>query len=291
MKKILIAIFVLAAPLLGAQDVVPLWDSEAPYSKPSSLEEYEKVSSYGVTCAYEVTHPTLTIHPALGTNSGKAMIVMPGGGYTEESIVAEGQLIAESLASQGITAAVLKYRLPLVEASDQPHLLPLTDARRAIGLMKSMAGIYGYDSSKVGVMGFSAGGHLATAASVLVSENVDEKPDFSALIYPVTTLGSENQKWLEETLFHRAMTAEEKKQYVLVDHVNASTPPAFLVHAYDDEVVPILESEVYAEALTAVGQTVEVHFFARGGHGFGPGRDEDGTSQWLGLLADWIKRQ
>jgi len=87
------------------------------------------------------------------------------------------------------------------------------------------------------------------------------------------------------------MTDEEEQQYSLADHVGDTTPPAFLVHAYDDEVVPIEESEVYAEALTAVGQDVEVHFFAEGGHGFGPGRAEDGTAQWLPLLADWIKRQ
>jgi acetyl esterase/lipase len=140
-------------------------------------------------------------------------------------------------------------------------------------------------------MGFSAGGHLATAVSVFASEDEDENPAFSGLIYPVTTLGDENLKWLEDSLFHRRMSVEEQSQYSLVDHVNATTPPAFLVHAYDDDVVPILESQVYAEALVAAGREVEVHFFAMGGHGFGPGRPEDGTDQWLGLLADWIKRQ
>ena len=281
--------FVTCAP--GAEEIIDLWEGKAPYSKPNTLEEYIKESSYGVPCAYNVTKPTLTIYRPLGTNSGKAMIVVPGGGYVEESIVAEGHEIAEALSAQGVTAAVLKYRLLLPEASDQPHLVPITDPRRALSLMKSMAGKYEFEPSKVGIMGFSAGGHLATAASVLRSEKSDENPDFSAPIYPVTTMGAENQKWLEETLFHRPMTAEEIHQYSLVDHVNSETPPAFLAHAYDDEVVPILESEVYAEALTAAGREVEVHFFARGGHGFGPGRPDDGTAQWLGLLADWIKRQ
>ncbi len=283
-------VFVLMAQTLFAQEVVPLWPGEAPYSKPNSLEEYVE-ESWDVPCAFNVTNPTLTIFAARGTNSGKAMIVMPGGGYELESIVAEGQMIAEHLASQGITAAVLKYRLPLKEASDQPHLLPLTDARRAINLMKSMAKKYNFDASKVGIMGFSAGGHLATAASVLAPENENEKPDFSALIYPVTTLGKANQKWLEETLFHRPMSNEEIQQYTLIDHIDEATPPAFLLHAYDDEVVPILESQLYARALSAVGQDVEVHYFARGGHGFGPGRASDGTLQWLGILANWIKRQ
>ena len=283
-------LFTLVTMTTGAEDVVDLWDGPPPHSKPNSLEESVK-ESWGVPCVFNVTLPTLTIHAVQGENSGAAMIVLPGGGYEVESFVAEGRLIAEFLSSQGITAAVLKYRLPLLEASDQPHVVPITDARRAISLMRSMADTYGFDPSMVGVMGFSAGGHLATAVSVLTSERSSENPDFSALVYPVTTLGPENQKWLEETLFHRPMTAEEKRQYSLVDNVSASAPPAFLLHAYDDDVVPIQESVLYAEALTAVGQDVEVHFFAEGGHGFGPGRPEDGTAQWLGLLADWIKRQ
>ena len=278
------------ALISGAEETIDLWQGEAPYSKPNSLEEYVK-ESWGVPCAHNVTKPTLTIHSAKGENTGRAVVVLPGGGYVLESIVAEGQLIAENLSSQGITAAVLKYRLPLLEASDQPHLVPITDARKAISLMKSMAEEYGVERSKVGIMGFSAGGHLATAVSVLRSDNKDENPDFSVLIYPVTTLGAENQKWLEEDLFHRPMTADEMRLYSLVEHVDGATPPAFLLHAYDDEVVPVSESIVFAEALTAVGQDVEVHFFARGGHGFGPGRLEDGTGQWLALLADWIKRQ
>jgi len=126
---------------------------------------------------------------------------------------------------------------------------------------------------------------------VLTSERDDENPDFSGLIYPVTTLSPDHLKWLEDSLFHRTMTAEERRQYSLVDHVGPSTPPAFLLHAYDDDLVPISESLVYAAALSAVGQEVEVHFFAKGAHGFGPGRSEDGTDQWLDMLVNWIRRQ
>lgn len=290
MKAIVILLLTLSTHNLGAQEVLDLWPGQPPHYKSNSLEEYVQ-EAWGVPCAHNVTKPTLTIHPAQGKNSGRAMIVLPGGGYEKESIVAEGQVIAEHLSSQGITAAVLKYRLPLVEASDQPHLVPIADARRAIKLMKTLADEHGFDPSKVGIMGFSAGGHLAAAVSVLTSADRDENPDFSALVYPPTTMSAENRKWLEETLFHRAMTADEMRQYSLVDNVDTHTPAALLVHAYDDDVVPIGESEAYAEALTAVGQNVEVHFFARGGHGFGPGRPDDGTEQWLGLLAHWVKRQ
>jgi len=290
MKLMIVFLCTFASHTLTAQEVIPLWTQQPPYSKPNSLEE-AVIESWGVPCVKNVTNPTLTVHRARGENSGRAMIILPGGGYAVESFVAEGRRIAEYLSSNGIVAAVLKYRLPLTEASDEPHLLPVTDARRALTLMRSKADDYGIDPAHVGIMGFSAGGHLAAAVSVLTSRQPGENPDFSALIYPVTTLGAENQKWLEERLFHRKMTAAEKKQYDLAGNVTKLTPPAFLLHAYDDDVVPIEESMRYAKGLTKAGQDVEVHFFAHGGHGFGPGRPGDGTSQWLSLLANWIKRQ
>jgi len=290
MKTVVVVVVALAGHALTAQEVIPLWTQQPPYSKPNALEE-TVIESWGVPCVKNVTNPTLTVYRAQGDSCGRAMIVLPGGGYTVESFVAEGRRIAEYLSSKGIVAAVLKYRLPLTEASDQPHLVPITDARRAIALMKSRAGDYGFDASRVGVMGFSAGGHLATAVSVLTPRQPDENPDFSALIYPVTTLSAGNREWLEESLFHRTMTADERKQYDLVGNVTKETPPAFLVHAYDDDVVSIDESLLYAKALADAGREVEAHFFAHGGHGFGPGRPGDGTSQWLSLLANWIKRQ
>jgi acetyl esterase/lipase len=290
MKPIVILLVTLGTCASASGEVIDLWEGPAPYSKPSSLEEYVK-ESWGVPCVHNVTHPTLSVHAALGENSRRAVIILPGGGYEVESIVAEGSEIAEYLASQGITAAVLKYRLPLAEASDQPHLVPMADARRAISLMKATADRYDFDASKVGIMGFSAGGHLAASVSALRSEHADENPDFSVLIYPPTTMTTENREWLEKTLFHRAMTEDELRRYAPAENVDATTPPAFLVHAYDDELVPVSESGAYAAALIAAGREVELHFFAQGGHGFGPGRAEDGTGQWLDLAADWIRRQ
>ncbi len=289
MKRLIVLVLTLTGQSLIAQEVIPLWTGLPPYSKSNALKE-TVIESWGVPCVKNVTKPTLTVYRAQGDSCGRAMIVLPGGGYAVESFVAEGQRIAEYLSSKGIVAAVLKYRLPLTEASDQPHLLPVTDARRAIALMKSRAGDFGFDTSRVGIMGFSAGGHLAATVSAWTADEPNENPDFSALIYPVTTLGAENQKWLEESLFHRKMTDAERRQYELVENVTKATPPAFLLHAYDDDVVPISESLLYAKALAAMGQDVEMHLFSRGGHGFGPGRTDDGTSQWLGLLANWIKR-
>ena len=121
----------LAAHGVCAEEVVELWQGQPPHFKSSTLEEYVE-EAWGVPCAHNVTKPTLTIYPARGENSGTAIVVLPGGGYVLESIVAEGSQIAEHLAAHGITAAVLKYRLPLVESSDRPQLVPEADARRAI---------------------------------------------------------------------------------------------------------------------------------------------------------------
>jgi acetyl esterase/lipase len=290
MKTWISALLALAAPALSAQEEFALWDGEPPYSKPSSVQE-ERVESWGVQCVIGVTEPTLTVHSPQGEAAPQAIIVLPGGGYEKESIEAEGHEIAAYFASRGITAAVLKYRLPLLETSDQPHLVPQADTRRAVALMRSMATDYGFDAGSVGVAGFSAGGHLAATVSILPGDSELERPDFSMLIYGALPLSPANRTWLEETLFHRPMTAEELSRYALVERIDARTPPAFLVHAYDDEVVPVYESEVYAEALRAAGQEVELHLFPDGGHGFGPGRREDGTDQWLSLAADWIQRQ
>ena len=126
-------------------------------------------------CLKNVTNPdTDRFIGRKGDHSRRAMIILPGGGYAVESFVAEGQRIAEYLSSKGIVAAVLKYRLPLTEASDQPHLLPVTDARRAIALMKSRADDYGFDASHVGIMGFSASGHLAATVSVWKADEPNE---------------------------------------------------------------------------------------------------------------------
>lgn len=106
----------------------------------------------------------------------------------------------------------------------------------------------------------------------------------------MTILNTANREWLEQTLYHRPMTDDEVAYQTLLEHVDELTPPAFLAHAFDDEVVPYQESTLYAEALQRHGVAAEIHLFDKGGHGFGPGRDEDGTAQWVNLVADWLDR-
>jgi acetyl esterase/lipase len=274
-----------------AQDVYQLWEGQQkPFYKDNDLKEYEKVSSFGVVCAYDVTDPTLTVYQAGGENSGRAVMLLPGGGYSLVAIYHEGHDLAKVLAKQGITTAVLKYRLPRTESSDQPQLVPLADTRRALKLLRTRSEQYGFEKDKLGVVGFSAGSHLATVASLWKSDDEEENPNFSGLIYGVTNLTDENQKWLEKSLYHRKMTAEEVAQNRLLDLVSKETPPAFLAHAYDDKICNVEESLLYAEKCVEHQVPVEMHLFTKGGHGFGMGREEDGTAQWVPLFAEWLKR-
>jgi len=294
MRKVVPVLFII---LLGfgltnatAQDVVKLWEGQAkPFYKENSLVEKEQTTD-GVTILSDITEPTLTIYPAQGKNSGVAVVVIPGGGYSIVAIKHEGHDIAKALSERGITAAVLKYRLPNPKSSPEPEKVPLSDARRALKILHQQAEKYGINKSLIGVSGFSAGSHLSTVASLWKSSDPDENPAFSGLIYGVTKISGDTQKWLEDNLYFRKMTAEEQTQNRLLDRVDKTTPPAFLVHAYDDTTCNVEQSLLYAQKLRENNVPVEMHLFPTGGHGFGPGKKEDGTDQWVPLFAAWLLR-
>jgi acetyl esterase/lipase len=279
------------SPRSEAQQVIPLWsDSEPPYARSHSIEEYEADCWGGAICAYQVVKPTLTLYLPAAEPNGTAVVILPGGGYEAEAVYHEGYEIAELLARQGSVAAVLKYRLPNPQTATEPERVPAADVRQALKLLRERQSQLGFSATKFGVLGFSAGGHLAASVSVHHSEERAENPDFSILVYGVSRMNGENREWLEQTLYHRSMTAEEIAYQTLYERVDSTTPPAFLVHAFDDDTCDYSESTLYAEALRRNGVAAEVHLFARGGHGFGRGRDEDGTGQWLGLAANWLHR-
>jgi acetyl esterase/lipase len=273
-----------------AQDVIRLWEGQTkPYYKENTLVESE-LKVWGTLCATNVTEPTLTIHPAKGKSTGVGVVIIPGGNYSVVAIHHEGHDVANALADRGITAAVSKYRLPNPKSSDQPERVPLADARRALKLLRQHTAKYGIDRHKIGVLGFSAGSHLATVTSLWKSEDAEENPTFSGLIYGVTNHSEENLKWLEESLYFRKLTPEELARNSLLDLVDKASPPAFLVHACDDEVCKVEESTLYAQRLLENKVAVEMHLFAKGGHGFGLGRKKDGTNQWLPLFVAWLLR-
>lgn len=296
MKKVIGTLVVLLTAVNTMADdrqIIPLWsDSEAPYAKPHSVEEYQDDNCWGgVACLKRVVTPTLTLFLPEGEPNGMAVVVMPGGGYEAVAVYHEGYEIAEVLAAQGTAAAVLKYRLPNPETATEPWRVTEVDARRALRLLREQQSELGFEADKFGVLGFSASGHLAASISVHRTDEPVENPDFSILVYGVTLMNTANRDWLEQTLYHRPMSDDEVAYQTLLDHVDETTPPAFLVHAFDDDIVSYQESTLYAEALQRNDVAAEIHVFARGGHGFGPGREKDGTGQWLELVANWLDRQ
>lgn len=236
MQKMLIVPSVLTAiammlvkPPASTADTIDLWvAAEAPFFQSSNLEEKLDENCWGgVPCLLDVVWPTLTLYAAPGNESGRAVLVIPGGGYESVAVFHEGHDIATALVAQGVSAAVLKYRLPRSEASTHPQHVPLSDVRRALSIMRQHGKELGLQDGQVGVLGFSAGSHLATVASLWKSEKSEENPDFSVFVYGVTKLTPANQEWLEKTLYHRDLTPEEIVQERLLDLVSPQSPPAF----------------------------------------------------------------
>ncbi len=279
----------LLVSFIYAQDEVKLWEGqEKPFYKENDLEEFEK-EVWGTKVVGNITTPTLTIYKAEGENSGKAVVIIPGGGYELVAMYHEGYDLADRLSKNGITAAVLKYRLPNPKSSDEPHKVPLSDGRKALKIMHEKANVYGVDTGQIGVIGFSAGSHLATVLSLWKSDVESENPDFSGLIYGVTILSEDNLNWLEKSLYYRKLSNQEIEQNSLLNLVTSDTPPAFLVHANDDDVCRVEETTAYAQKLYENQVEVETHIFPKGGHGFGMGRASDGTNQWVPLFVNWLK--
>ncbi len=284
-----ILLFFLIANLGIAQENFKLWeDGEKPFYKDNDLKEFEK-EAWGTRAVGNITEPTLTVYKAEGDNTGKAVVIIPGGGYELVAMYHEGYELAELLSKNGITAAVLKYRIPNPLSSDAPHLVPLSDGRKALRIMHEKAEKYGINTNEIGVVGFSAGSHLATVMGLWKSEEEIENPDFTGLIYGVTDLTEGNRGWLESNLYHRKLTEEEITRNTLLNLVNKDTPQAFLVHAIDDDSCRLEETTLYAERLLAHGVLAETHIFPKGGHGFGVGRSSDGTDQWVGLFVNWLR--
>ncbi len=251
----------------------------------------------------KVCEPALICYPAATSeNCGKAVLICPGGGYTGLAIDHEGHAVARFLNSLGISAFILKYRdpAPREQYGTFPDG-PLQDGLRAMRLVRSWAEKYGYAKDKIGVMGFSAGGHLCCCISTMYNrhgdpspalKDISARPDFSIPIYPVVTV--------IETFSHgdscRRLIGDgcsfEKKQFYSPEcFINSSTPPAFLVHAADDAAVPCQNSIKYFQTLTSRGIPAELHIFAKGSHGFGMKYtdSEQPAAYWIDLLTNWLK--
>jgi acetyl esterase/lipase len=235
--------------------------------------------------------------------NGTALLVTPGGGYARIVIDNDGSTLVPAFVEQaGITLFVLRYRLP-AEGHDQGRDVPLADAQRALRLIRAQAGEYGIDPKRVGIMGFSAGGHVAASLATRFDEPVytavdgadqlSARPDFDLLIYPVIDVGTRiAHTGSRERLLGKHPDPALVHAYSLQNRVTAQTPPTFLLAAQDDDIVPVANTLVYHQALLAAGVPSELHVFPSGGHGFGVRGIAGRTLQaWPRLAIDWITAQ
>lgn len=228
---------------------------------------------------------TLYIYsPENENNQGMAIAVCPGGGYARLAMQHEGIQMAEWLQSIGITAVVLKYRLP-----NKNKELPLRDANEAIRYVRKHAGELGIDSNRVGIMGFSAGGHLASTASTHFSpENMDARPDFSVLFYPVITMREWTHAGSRTNLLGNEPSDEEIRLYSNEERVSAETPPTILLLSDDDRGVVPRNSIEYYQKLKEYGVPATLYIFPEGGHGWGMRDTFRYHEEMVGLLEKWL---
>jgi len=273
-----------------AQEIIPLYQGDVPNSKKAISNNAGE--SFGSGMYQKVTKPTLEIYlPDKEKATGAAVIICPGGGYSVIVYQGEGISTAKELAKNGIAAFVLKYRLPDDSTMNDKKTGPLQDAQQAIKVVRENAAKWGVEPNKIGIMGFSAGGHLASteathfkSALIENGKNTSLRPDFQILVYPVISM--------QEKLTH----AESRNQLLgnnpskeTVDlysnelQIDETTPPAYITHAADDKTVDVDNSIMYFESLRHHNVSVEMHIYPKGGHGF-----VFGHPGWMDPLFKWM---
>ena len=273
---------------------IPIWPGAVPDAQPV---EGPEVSGTVVDAAgskrlvggkpwiyvNRVSQPTMTVYSPKGNNTGTAVVVFPGGGYNVLAIDLEGTEACDWLTSRGVTCVLLKYRVPCVKTGPyRDCLTALEDAQRTVGLVRFHAAKWHIDPHRIGVLGFSAGGHMVAALSMQFEKRlypaVDAadkescRPDFAVALYPGHLAVPETQFALNPAL-----------------HVSRQTPPTFLLHAQDDPTDPVENSLVYYAALRKAGALAEMHVYVKGGHAFGLRRTESAITEWPQLVETWLR--
>jgi acetyl esterase/lipase len=280
---LLLGLLISLSPLAAAAEpkLEPLWPRGAP----------------GAAGDEEADRPSLTIYlPPPASATGVAVVVCPGGGYGFLAVDHEGREVADWLNSLGVAAFVLRYRI----APRYRHPAPLQDAGRAIRTVRARAGEWGVDPARIGILGFSAGGHLAATAGTRFEdgkpgaddpvERASSRPDFLVLVYPVISLTAPwTHQGSKRNLLGDAPAPELAEALSAERQVTARTPPAFLVHTSGDKGVPSENSVAFYLALRAAGVPAELHVYERGEHGFGLGRKDPVLSTWPDRLRQWME--
>lgn len=297
-KTLLLGYLLLMGSLLQAQDeTIPLWESKIPnsISNPNYFEKTAYQEGY-LNKYHHVTTPTLSVFtPKEKKANGTAVLIMPGGGYRHLSFHKEGVKIAQWLNSLGITAFVLKYRLPNDSIMENKSIAPLQDAQEALRYIRANSKKWHCHPDKIGVLGSSAGGHLAATLSTQYHQKVytsqyseSAQPNFTILLYPVISMDQTiTHKGSRTNLLGNSPSEEAIQRYSNEMQVDKNTAPTFLVHATDDLVVPVENSIRYYHALLNHKIKTELHVFESGGHGFGLGT-KPGVSTWPLLCQNWL---
>ena len=299
MKRLILALCVACAsgnlsaqtpawhPAAGLTET-PIWPGTAPDAQPMSGPEADTttvkddlIAGKSVIRLGNIARPTMTVYPPKGANTGAAVVVFPGGGYRILAIDLEGTEVCDWLTSSGITCVLLKYRVP--DSGPYPKSpMALEDAQRTVGLVRSHAAEWHIDPHKIGVLGFSAGAHLAVAVSthfdqrlyqaVDAADAVSCRPDFAVVIYPGYLAMSDKGFAPNPDI-----------------HVTSATPPTFLLQTEDDHVAHVESSLVYYAALKAAGVSVEMHLYTEGVHGYGLRRTKLPVTGWPQLVETWLR--
>ena len=276
-----------------SQEVVNLWPVNAIPNAIAGIQLTEKSETGdGILRISNVSVPTITTYlPPAGQASGSAVMICPGGGYSILASGHEGEEVARWFNGMGVAAFVLKYRLPDERIMTNQHEVPLMDAMQGMKLIRQNATRYGIDPQKVGVMGFSAGGHLASTMATHVGQETQARPDFVILLYPVVTFGDKAHGGSRDKLLGTLKTSPELiARYSNELRVTGQTPPSFLVHSEDDRAVPVENSVNYYLACLKNGVPVEMHLYPTGGHGYGLRTAKFGSlNTWPESCKAWLK--
>lgn len=297
MKGIAVLVFLCMPWMALGQQEIALYESETPNSRVSNITEKAEAGDDGILRVSQVTKPILSVYqPPVGIkHTGKAVIICPGGGYGILAMSHEGYDVAIELANAGITAFVLKYRLPNDVSMMDKSIGPLQDAQRAIQIVRERAVEWGVEIDQIGVAGFSAGGHLASTLSthyqqalIANPKGTSLRPDFSLLVYPVISFDERITHAGSRTNLLGSDPPKEQVQFFSNDQcTTVDTPPAFLVHAEDDTAVPIAHSKLYLAALQAHGIESLLITYPYGGHGFGL-NNKTTTDKWVEHFVKWV---
>lgn len=288
------ALFALFMAPVKSQTVIQLYDR---IPNEVAGPDEEKQANDGIARISNISRPTLTVYlPAKEKATGAAIVLCPGGGYGINAIKHEGTDVATALNEAGIACFVLKYRLPSDKTMKDKSIGPLQDAQQAMILVRSRAKEWNVDPAKIGIAGFSAGGHLASTAgthykNVLVDNpsRVSVRPDFMILLYPVISFtDSVGHIGSRTNLLGSSPSAAQIKLYSNETQVTRDTPPTFLMHAGDDKTVKVANSIRFYEALQRRGVDAELFIYPRGGHGFGL-VNPTSPDRWLDRCLDWMR--